>query len=51
MAAATTNQREAVVLLLQAGADPSLRDHRGRTARDRALLEGHTALADLLGRH
>ena len=37
-----------VSLLLDAGADRSIRDHNGRTALDNARIEGHQRLVELL---
>ena len=39
------DQGELVRLLLEHGADPTLRDRAGRTARDWALAKGHADLA------
>ncbi len=48
--AAQRGQADTVRLLLERGADPAIRDAEGRTARDRALEEGHEAIARLLGK-
>ena len=45
MEAASAGQQEAVALLLEHGADPSLRDPEGRTAADHATAGGHSDLA------
>jgi hypothetical protein len=39
---------ESVRLLLERGADPSLKDDRGKTAADIAAEQGHQAVAQLL---
>ena len=49
MEAAMNGQAEMVDLLLEHGADRTLRDDTGLTAGDHARLQGHTALADRLG--
>ncbi|MBS0262306.1 MAG: ankyrin repeat domain-containing protein [Planctomycetes bacterium] len=48
MHAAWFGCHECVRELLTRGADPHLRDHQGRTARDLAQTRGHTALLKLL---
>jgi len=40
-----------VRILLEAGADESLQDHAGKTARDHAAAAGYPAVVDLLGAH
>lgn len=50
MEAAFNGQTELVELLLEYGADPSLRDDAGLTAGDYARQNGHHVLADRLGR-
>lgn len=49
--AARLGHRDVVDLLLRAGADPGLRDPRGRSAAELAREAGHADLADLLERH
>jgi len=49
--AARLGHREIVRVLLEAGADPTLRDPRGRSAVDAARDAGHLDLAELLLRH
>ncbi|TVQ92376.1 MAG: hypothetical protein EA400_03955 [Chromatiaceae bacterium] len=46
--AAQRGQHDAVASLLRQGADRSLPDHTGQTARDHAEAEGHAAIAALL---
>ncbi|MBX6745030.1 MAG: ankyrin repeat domain-containing protein [Acetobacteraceae bacterium] len=48
MEAAASGEAEAAALLLQRGANPSLRDPEGRTAADYAQENGHPALAQRL---
>jgi len=45
MLAAARGDAEAVVLLLEHGADPALRDRHGRSAADWARAQGHAELA------
>jgi ankyrin repeat protein len=47
--AAAQGKREAVTLLLAAGADPNSRDREGATSLDVARRAGHQAIVDLLG--
>jgi hypothetical protein len=47
--AAARGRPDLVDLLLQAGADPGLTDHTGRTAADFAALNGHHEIARSLG--
>jgi hypothetical protein len=49
-AAAMHGQREAIAILLQAGANPTRRDHFGRTAHDVALMLGYADVAGELAR-
>jgi ankyrin repeat protein len=49
--AAFLGHRDVVTLLLDGGADPSLRDPQGRSAVDSAEAGGHPALAEFLRRH
>jgi uncharacterized protein len=49
MVAAARGEEDAVSLLLEHGADPALRDRRGRTAADWAKAHGHPDLAARLG--
>jgi ankyrin repeat protein len=46
--AARAGQEAVVKLLLQVGADRSIRDHQGKTALDLAVAAGHAAVVDLL---
>ena len=46
--AAQQGHRDTVRLLLERGADATIRDERGRTARDWALIGGHPEVAALL---
>ncbi len=46
--AASLGRSDSVMILLAAGADASIRDHQGRTARDWALLNRHPGTAALL---
>jgi hypothetical protein len=46
--AAGRGRPDLVDLLLEAGADPGLTDHAGRTAADFAALNGHNAIAESL---
>jgi ankyrin repeat protein len=49
MEAALNGQTEMVDLLLEHGADRTMRDEKGQTAGDYARQNGHAALADHLG--
>jgi ankyrin repeat protein len=49
MEAALNGQTEMVDLLLEHGADRTMRDEKGQTAEDYARQNGHAALADHLG--
>lgn len=49
MVAAARGDERCIALLLEHGADPALRDRRGRTAADWAALHGHAELARRLG--
>ena len=49
MAAAAAGAEEMVGVLLELGADPSLRDGGGRTAADLAFRNGHPDLGQRLG--
>ena len=44
-----SRHQEIVRILLDAGADPTVTDHRGMTALDHALAKGYTRLARILG--
>jgi hypothetical protein len=48
MWAAGYGKVECVELLLERGADPRLRDDRGKTARDIAAEQGHQAVVAML---
>jgi ankyrin repeat protein len=48
MEAAAAGEEQAVALLLEAGADPALRDRDGLSAADHAQRNGHAALATRL---
>jgi ankyrin repeat protein len=49
MEAALNGQVEMVELLMQHGADPSMKDDSGNTAADHARSRGHAALAERIG--
>jgi ankyrin repeat protein len=49
MAAAEAGKNEAVRILIDAGADRSVRSNRGETAETLAAARGHTAVVSLLG--
>lgn len=48
MEAATSGQADILTLLLRAGADPSIKDEKGRTALDWAMEEHQQAAVDVL---
>jgi ankyrin repeat protein len=50
MSAAQSGDQTLVILLLDHGADPSIRDDEGRSATDHARSAGHEEIAELLGR-
>ena len=48
MAAALTGQAETVRILLQAGADPKVKDMTGKNAADIAESKGHSTIVAML---